>query len=404
MRTRFSVLTDKTIRNFMILQTLYNGLVAILTLFINTFLMKAYGNSSREVLFFNLVQAIVQPLAMITSFSLSRKKSYLFTQRIGFVFYFLATIILGFFGERVAFLYPLFGVLISFGAGYYFGIYSVQTMAYTTDENRDMVSGVATALCAVISLLLPLIAGFIISSSNEYVGYRIVFAIETLIAFAAIFVTTKLAQIKTRENDISILKIFKTLIKDSNGRKILIASGLDNCRTFTVSFYMTMLVYKMIQSEMIVSVNSTIGAVLGILGAMLYGVIVRKNNRLPMMFFAVLLALIPCGIMCFVLNVYVLIAFYAVYSLTTIFLATPVLNTHFKVMEGFKEFEGLGAQIHTVREIFVSLGRIIGIVLIFCIPQTTIGIAITLAVLMLTSLINVVLVNSIEKMDLQKRF
>lgn len=394
---KFSVLTDKTVRDFILLQTFYNGFVAILILFINTFIMKAYDNSSFEVLFYNLIQAIIQPLAMITSFALSRSKGHLFTQRIGFVFYFIASIILCIFGESVAFLYPLFGVLISFGAGYYFGIYSVQTMAYTTDGNRDMVSGVATALCSVISLLLPLLAGYIISVSNEYIGYRIVFAIEAVIAFAALFITTKLPPIKAQEKQISIFRIFKTLVKDKNGRRILIASGLDSCRGSTVTFYMTILIYKIIQSEMLVSVNSTIGAILGILGAMLYGVIVNKNNRLIVMLLSALLVLIPCVVMCFTLNVYVLIVFYAVNSLATIFIGTPVLNTHFKVMESFQEFDGMGVELHTVREMFVSAGRILGIVLILCIPQTTVGTAITLTALMLTSFINIALVKKIEK-------
>ena len=399
-KEKFSVLTDKKIRNFILLQTLYNGFVGILTLFINTFIMKAYENSSLEVLFYNLVQAITQPLAMITSFALSRKKSYLFTQRMGFVFYLTAMIVLCVWGEGVAFLYPLFGILISFGAGYYFGIYSVQMMSYTTDENRDMVSGATTALCSVISLLLPLFAGYIISVSNEYIGYRIVFAIETVIAFVALFVTTRLAPIQPQEKKISIFTIFKRIVKDRNGRKIMIASGLDNCRSFTVTFYMTMLIYKIVQSEILVSVNSTIGAILGIVGATLYGVIVEKNNRLRMMLYAVLLVLVPCGVMCFSLNVYVLFVFYAVYSLTTMFLSTPVLNTHFKVMEGFEEFSGMGAQIHTVREIFVSTGRVLGILLVLCLPQTEIGIASLLAVLMLTAIINVALVRNIEKTEM----
>lgn len=57
----------------------------------------------------------------------------------------------------------------------------------------------------------------------------------------------------------------------------------------------------------------------------------------------------------------------------------------------------MGAQIHTVREIFVSFGRILGIMMIMCIPQTNIGSAITLALLMLTSLINVLIVKKVEK-------
>lgn len=395
--TRFSCLKESKIRNFVLLQVFYNGMVAILTLFVNTFLLKSYGSSSKEVLFYNLVQAIAQPIAMLTSFWVLRKKSYLFTQRLAFVFYSVVLVILCIFGEKVAFLYPLFGVLISFGAGYYFGIYSTQMLGYTTDGNRDFVSGAASALSSVVSLTLPLVAGVIISAFDAYTGYRIVFGIVTLIALGALFITTKLAPIEKAGERIGFAEIFKTIVKDKDGRRIMIANGLDNCRSFTVGFYMTILVYNMIQSEMLVSVNSVIGGLLGIVGAALYGVIVTKNNRLPALLCAVALALLPCIFMCFMLNVYVLIVFYGLYNLTNVFLATPVLNTHFKVMEKFERFRGLGAQIHTVREVFVTIGRVIGVLLILFIPQTNIGIVVILTILMLTSVVNALLVRNIEK-------
>ena len=72
--TRFSCLKESKIRNFVLLQVFYNGMVAILTLFVNTFLLKSYGSSSKEVLFYNLVQAIAQPIAMLTSFGYYVKK------------------------------------------------------------------------------------------------------------------------------------------------------------------------------------------------------------------------------------------------------------------------------------------------------------------------------------------
>jgi hypothetical protein len=104
-----------------------------------------------------------------------------------------------------------------------------------------------------------------------------------------------------------------------------------------------------------------------------------------------------CTVMYFSLNVYVLIAFYAAYSMTSIYMATPVLNTHFKVMESFREFRGMGAQVHAVREIFVTVGRIIGILMILLIPQTTLGVVITLSVIMSMPAVNALLVRSIEK-------
>ena len=392
----FRALKESKIRNFVLLQVFFNGMVAILTLFVNTFLLKSYGSSSKEVLFYNLIQAVSQPIAMLTSFAISRKKSHLFTQRIGFLFYSIALVILCVFGEKVAFLYPLFGVLISFGAGYYFGIYSVQMLEYTTDENRDLVSGAASALCSVISLVLPLVAGAIISAFDAYIGYRIVFGIEAVIALIALFTTTKLAPLAQRENTIGFAEIFKTIVRDKNGRRIMLANGLDNCRSFTVAFYMTMLIYNMIQSEMLVSINSTLGGILGILGAAAYGVIVNRRNRISALLGAVVLVLIPCVVTIFTFSVYALMVFYGVYSLTNVFLSSPVLNTHFKVVETFENLKGYGAEVHTVREFFVTVGRIIGILLVLFIPQTNIGIVVILSILTLTSVVNAFIVKDIE--------
>ena len=397
LKENFRSLSDKKVRNFVLLQIFYNGMVAILTLFINTFLLQSYGSSSPEVLFYNLIQAIVTPVAMITSFTLSRKKSFLFTQRMGFLFYGIALVVLCVWGERVAFLYPLFAILISFGAGYYFGIYSVQTISYTTDDNRDLVQGVMSAICSIVSLVLPLLAGYLITSCGEFTGYRIVFGIEAIIALGALFITTRLSSIGKNESETSFLTIFKTIVKDKNGIKIMIANGLDNCRGFTISFYITILIYRFIQDEFLIGLNSSIGSVVAILGAALYGVIVNKENRLRSIVVSVALVLAVCALMFFELNVYVLIVFYAAYSMTSIYMATPVLNTHFRVMESFEEFSGMGAQVHAVRELFVTAGRIIGILMILFIPQNTIGVVITLSVIMSMPAVNALLVRSIEK-------
>lgn len=393
---RLKGLADKKVRNFILMQMLYNAMVVILTLFVNTFLMKAYGTSSKEVLFYSIIQSLVQPIAMITSFSVSRKKGCLFTQRVGFVFYFIALTALCIFGETIAFLYPLFGACISFGAGYYYGIYSAQIFSYTTDENRDVVSGTATLFCSIISLTLPLLAGFIISAFNQFIGYKVVFGVEAIIALSALFVSRKLPPIPKRENEPSFLSIFKKILKDKNARRIMYANGLDNCRGATISFYTSILIYTIIQNEVLIGVNSTVGSILAIIGAGLYGVMVNKNNRLKAMLLAVLVVLLPCVVLFFSLGVYTLMFFYAIYSLCNLFVGTPVLNTHFMVMENIDGLDGLGEQIHTVREIFVSTGRIFGVLMIMFIPQTIIGIVIILSALSMLSVINYFLVKKVS--------
>jgi hypothetical protein len=55
-----------------------------------------------------------------------------------------------------------------------------------------------------------LIAGYLIKVCGEFTGYRIVFGIEALIAFGALFITTRLSPIGKNERKVSFFHIFKT--------------------------------------------------------------------------------------------------------------------------------------------------------------------------------------------------
>ena len=82
-------------KRFIELQVLFTGLTAILSLFVNTFLLNSFGSYSREVLIYNVILAVVQPLAMVTAVFATKAANALLTQRIGLAFYSLAQAITG---------------------------------------------------------------------------------------------------------------------------------------------------------------------------------------------------------------------------------------------------------------------------------------------------------------------
>ena len=67
----------KDAKKFIQLQVMFAGMNAILTLFINTFLLGFYGSFSKEVLIYNMIMALVQPVAMITALKLTERKNAL---------------------------------------------------------------------------------------------------------------------------------------------------------------------------------------------------------------------------------------------------------------------------------------------------------------------------------------
>ena len=97
------------------------------------------------------------------------------------------------------------------------------------------------------------------------------------------------------------------------------------------------------------------------------------------------------------LNVAIIIIFSAFNGFFNQFLSTPVLNTHFKVMEDLGLHSEYGAEVHFIREIFVTVGRILGLVLVWIVPKTNGGAVFVLIILMFTSIVNALLLKKIEK-------
>ena len=387
----------KNARTFVGMQILFSGVSAILSLFINTFLLNAYGSFSPEVLLYNAVLALVQPGAMFTALAVARRGGVLVVQRIGFVFYVLALTVLSVFGSKVSAFYPLFAAALSFAAGYYFSAYSAQVLSYTEDGNRDLISGITAMVGAVISVSLPLLSGWLIVAFDEGTGYRIVFGIAAVLALGAYLTTLRLPKIPASGRAGAFRRTWRTLLGDRNGRLIMTANALSNCCSNTVPIFVTLLFYNLMPNEFLIGVSSTIGHGVQFLGALLYGQLVTSRNRTAYSVAAAVLVSLTCQGMLFGLNIYMIIIFQAVFGLATSFMATPVLNTHFKVAESLGLHGEAGAEVHLVREFFVAAGRILGLALVWFVPRTNAGAVIVLVLLMATAVANAGILRRIDR-------
>ena len=84
---RSSGTLPRSAQKFVQLQVFFTGMAAILNLFVNTFLLNAYGSFSVQVLLYNAILALVQPAAMLTALWLTHARGALFTQRIAGDYY-----------------------------------------------------------------------------------------------------------------------------------------------------------------------------------------------------------------------------------------------------------------------------------------------------------------------------
>lgn len=388
---------NRDARRFIQFQVLFTGMGSILTLFVNTFLMNAFGSYSKEVLLYNVVLAVVQPAAMLTAMFLIQKKTALFTQRIGFLFYGAALAALCLFGDRVSPFYPLFAAMLSFGAGYYYTVYSSQMLCYTNDGNRDQIAGILGLLGSVISIFMPMISGVMISHFGTVIGYRIVFGIAAALAIGALITSAHLPPIPKHEKKSVLPMVAKKIFSSRDGRLIMISNGLSNCRGFTLPIFVTLLFYNLMPDELMISLNSTIGYIVALLGAAVYGSTVKHENRSKASVLAAITVTLPALGMLFGLNIVVIMIFNAVNGFFTTFQSTPVLNTHFKVMEKLGLRSEYGGEVHLIRELFVSAGRVFGLGIVWIVPKTNVGAVVVLLFMMITALIDAMIIWTIDR-------
>jgi len=207
----------------------------------------------------------------------------------------------------------------------------------------------------------------------------------------------RLPPIPKHERKGAVRKVFTTILKDKNGRLIMIANGLSNCCGFTVPIYVTLLFYSLAPNELLISVNSTVGYIVTLLGSGLYGILVTRKNRVAFSVGSAVLVMLPCLGMLFGLNVVMIMVFQAVYSLSLTFRSTPILNTHFRVVEALGLREEYGAEVHFVREFFVSFGRFLGLALVWVVRQAAEGAVFILVCLMLTAVLDALILKKIQK-------
>ena len=95
--------------------------------------------------------------------------------------------------------------------------------------------------------------------------------------------------------------------------------------------------------------------------------------------------------------------FEAVYRLCAPFISTPVVNMHFKIVEDLGLHAEVGAEVHLVREVFVSAGRILGLLLVWIAPQTNEGAVFVILCMIGAGLVNAWIVWIIGKSDNKAR-
>lgn len=380
----------------MLMRIVFSVMSVILSLFLNTFLLKSYGTFSTELISYQLIMRTAQPFGMLAALFISSFLVSAVTQVLGLVLYLLSLILLCVFGSGVSSMYPLFGVLLGFADAFFFSVNCMQMLSFTTDSNRDRFNGVLGLINSVISMLLPVASGAFLALFTDFTGYRVVFGVAAVCAAICLLFAAKLS-VKRERRRPRVLHALKQLYGDKNCMRCIIANALSHCRSNILSVYLTLLVYNLISNEAIIGLRSTLGSAASMLSVTIYAAAVRSSNRTKSSVIAVGVVLAACLGLLFGLNVTTLMIFSVVYSFTSTFLGTPIAFTYYKSVEALGLGGDSGAEVQLAADIFVAVLVNAGFLLIAFVPRTNSWAVAVLTLMVLTSVASSLLIRAADR-------
>jgi len=370
-------------KKFLCMYTCFLIFNQIQIVFLNTFILRALSDSG-AVLRYNLTLALVQPFAMICAVIVCRRISLKCAELIGFGLFITTFAILAILGERAAPLYILIGVLIATASGFYYTPHSLQLLSTTTDSNRDRAMGYIGISTGVAALATPLLSGKLIQLLGGFTGYRALFGVAfVLVALAAFFCIRipKMQDYDETDHTVHLLHVARTMFRSRPHRDVALASVVFGIRYGTMMFFINLLIYSIIQDEALVGLNSTLGGLAAILCSFLYTAFVRRDRRSKTIFLAVTVLSVATLALFFRLDPVTLIIYNIVVNLASYAVITPPESAYMNVIQNHEATKGMMTEVHTVKEFFLSTGRIIGLGLTMLLPATNTGSVIVMLVL-----------------------
>ena len=388
-------LGGKTLR-YMLLRIVFTAGCVILNLFISTFLLKSYGSSSGELIAYNIILRTVQPFGVFVALVLTRKFAPKLTQGMGLLLFLLSLVLLCVFGDGVSGLYPLFAVLLGIADAFFYGVNTMQMLTFTKDENRDRFNGILGLVSGIISLILPVLSGYIIQYYPDFTGYRLIFGFAA-VCIGVSFMFTMGLDIPMPKKTTGIGSTLKRIMGNKNCMRCILANAFAHCRAGVLGTFLTILVYNLISNEAVIGLRSSLSSIASLASVTLYGLFIRSSNRTKGSVVAMIVALLPCAWMLVEVNVVVLMVFTVAYSFAGTFMDTPTSFTYFKSVEALNLHGDAGAAVQLAADIFVAIASVSGFILLAVVPRTNYWAVIVVVAMMMTSVVSTLLVRKADQ-------
>jgi YQGE family putative transporter len=359
---------------FLAMSTCFSVIGMIHATFLNTYLIHATGET-RNVLLFNAILAICQPASMLLAVVMIRRYSAIRSQQFGLIVLTAINVYLYLFVEKAANHLYWVSILQSLSNGFYYTTYACQYVSYTTNENRDRAAGIISLVANIFSLLVSVGSGLLFTLYNGFAGYKLLFLFAVIVSVTSFLFTLRLPAPNSVANGRMIYygHAFQTLCKNRYARASMIVTLLDGTRAGVMVFFLNIMLYRMVENESLIAVNTFITTLASIIAFAIYARFIRKDMRYKSAKYSMLLMLMVTPFLLIKQNPITIIAYGFINAFLLPFYITPLANSYWTVLEKLPELDRCRPEAHAARENYFALGRVLGIVITALFPTTFTG-------------------------------
>jgi predicted MFS family arabinose efflux permease len=170
-------------------------------------------------------------------------------------------------------------ILSGSGGAFYWVGHNVLVTNYTTKDNREIGIAILGIVQGVMTLLIPVVSGFVISFMVGNTGYRVMFGIGMAAVVAQVVVQMKLYPVEQKQHASQVRLAVKLVRKMISVKLMLGYEFIRGFRDGAFGFIMNMILFEIITDESLVGINTFLSGAASIIGSWVYGRAVRSYNR-----------------------------------------------------------------------------------------------------------------------------
>jgi len=340
------------------LNALYSTAEALCSVFVSVYLW-INSQDFLTVCWYHVTIYFVTPFFFLLAGWYSQVRDRLYMYRLGLVLHavFYATLLS--LGKRSG-EYPVaLGALLGVTWGVYWAGANTFNYDVTTPGRREYYIGLVMAVSGAVSLLAPLLSGYIIrSASAPQHGYRTVFAV----VLGLYVLSLALSFLIPRDNVRRPFRIVRALFpgKDQRDWQLMMLASASMSGSFNIfPFVLGLLMYMRTGNELSVGGYASLQALAGVVVAFIVARIVTPRTRRPYMFWGLAVLIAAGCLMVFEVTAAVLIAFGLLRSISGPLFGIPYGGLRYDVIAKCAENPSQRIEYIAAWEVPLAIGRVI---------------------------------------------